>query len=65
MRSSRTLRLAQPFSASAWARRPSPMMSLTGMRGFSEPYGSWKMICMLRRSLRSSVPLRSMMSSPP
>ena len=30
------------------------MMSLTGIRGLSDPNGSWKMICILRRSGRSS-----------
>src|SRR5207244_9560289 len=32
-----------------WTRRPSPTISPTDMRGFSEPYGSWKMICTSRR----------------
>ena len=32
------------------------MMSSTGIRGFSEPYGSWKMICMRARILRISEP---------
>ena len=35
------------------------MMSLTGMRGFSEPTGSWKMICIRRRSLLRSAPFFS------
>ena len=43
--------------SSPWASRPSPMMSLTGIRGLSDPNGSWKMICILRRSGRSSSAL--------
>ena len=46
---SRALRSFMP-----WASSPSPMMSLTGIRGFSDPNGSWKMICIFRRSGRSS-----------
>src|SRR5436305_538690 len=33
------------------------MMSPTGIRGSSELYGSWKMICMSRRSCLSWLPL--------
>jgi hypothetical protein len=40
------------------------MMSLTGIRGFSDPNGSWKMICILRRSGRSSSWLIFVMSRP-
>ena len=40
------------------------MMSLTGMRGFSEPTGSWKMICIRRRIRFSSRPLRVATSLP-
>ena len=32
------------------------MMSLTGIRGLSEPTGSWKMICIRRRSFLRSSP---------
>ena len=34
------------------------------MRGLSEANGSWKTICMRRRSLRSGAPVRSVMSVP-
>src|SRR5574337_548467 len=40
--------------ARLWISNGSPTMSPTVMRGFNEEYGSWKMICMSRRSLRSS-----------
>ena len=30
----------------------------TVLRGFSDAYGSWKIICMSRRSSRSSPPLQ-------
>ena len=33
-------------------------------RGFSDAYGSWKIICMSRRSPRSSLPLSAVMSWP-
>ena len=33
----------------------SPMMAPTVMRGLSEANGSWKMICMSRRSARSAL----------
>ena len=36
----------------------SAIMSPTVMRGFSDEYGSWKMICIRRRVLRSSEPLQ-------
>ena len=32
-----------------WMRRPSPMLSPIGVRGSSDEYGSWKMICIRRR----------------
>ena len=35
------------------------MMSLTGIRGFSDPTGSWKMICIRRRSFLSALPFLS------
>jgi hypothetical protein len=40
------------------------MMSLIGIRGFSDPNGSWKMICSFRRSGRSSSWLSLVMSCP-
>ncbi|CAM5677312.1 hypothetical protein SCALM49S_00231 [Streptomyces californicus] len=42
----------------------SPMMSPTVMRGFSEVYGSWKTIWMLRRTAFSARPESREMSSP-
>ena len=32
-----------------WIRSPSPMLSPIGVRGSSDAYGSWKMICIRRR----------------
>ena len=40
------------------------MMSLMGIRGLSEPTGSWKMICIRRRSFLSSLPFLSKIGSP-
>ena len=40
------------------------MMSLTGMRGLSEPTGSWKMICIRRRMRLRSRPLSAGTSRP-
>ena len=42
--------------ASPWIRAPRRRSSPTVMRGLSDEYGSWKMICMRRRSARSSSP---------
>jgi hypothetical protein len=44
---------------------PSPMMSLMGIRGLSDPTGSWKMICIRRRSCLSSRPFFSKIFWPP
>ena len=41
------------------------MMSLTGIRGFSDPNGSWKMICIRLRNGRIPLGSRPVMSSPP
>ena len=38
-----------------WTSSPSPTISPTDMRGFSDPYGSWKMICTSRRISCSSL----------
>ena len=38
------------------------MIDPTVLRGFSDAYGSWKTICMSRRSARSSSPLIRVMS---
>ena len=42
---------------------PSSRMSATRMRGFSDAYGSWKMIWMLRRASTSASPSRLNRSS--
>ena len=42
----------------------SPMIEPTRRRGFSEPYGSWKIICISRRSGRSSARDSVLMSVP-
>ena len=47
-------RTAARVFASLWIISASPMIAPTVMRGLSEAYGSWKMICMSRRSARSS-----------
>ena len=36
-------------SATPWIANGSPMIEPTRRRGLSEPYGSWKIICMRRR----------------
>ncbi len=43
----------------------SSSMSPTVMRGLSEPYGSWKMICISRRSDRTSRSGNAKRSRPP
>ena len=45
--------------ARLWISSGSPMMLPTVMRGLSEAYGSWKIICILRRILRSSLAARA------
>ena len=40
------------------------MIEPTVLRGFSDAYGSWKIICMSRRRSRSSPPFRCVMSRP-
>src|SRR5271154_2660044 len=42
--------------ASLWMISASPMIARTVIRGFSEANGSWKMICMSRRSAPSALP---------
>ena len=51
-------------SASHWMRRPSPMLAPIGIRGSSDAYGSWKMIC-IRRRIGFSLPLDSAVMSVP
>ena len=43
---------------------PSPMISPTDMRGFSDAKGSWKIICMRRRSGRRAPRARPLSSCP-
>ena len=50
--------------ARRWIAIASPTISRTVMRGFRLEYGSWKMICIRRRSGRSSRCERCVMSSP-
>ena len=40
------------------------MIAPTDMRGFSDAYGSWKIICILRRMRRRSPPLSFVSSVP-
>ncbi len=42
----------------------SPMIEPTVLRGFSDEYGSWKIICMSRRSGLSTVRDECAMSLP-
>ena len=53
----RSLRAA-PF-ASLWVSIGSLMIEPTVIRGSSDPYGSWKMICMRRRIRRNSFALQA------
>ncbi len=46
------------------SRNGVPMIEPIVFRGFSDAYGSWKIICMSRRSSRSSLPLSVVMSWP-
>jgi hypothetical protein len=48
-----------------WIRRPSPMLSPIGVRGSSEPNGSWKTICIRRRCCFRAGPSSRVMSTPP
>ena len=41
--------------ATSWMTNGSPMIEPTVRRGFSDEYGSWKIICISRRSGRSSA----------
>ena len=51
-------------SAMPWIANGSPMIDPTRRRGFSEPYGSWKIICMSRRNGRILLRDSVLMSSP-
>jgi hypothetical protein len=46
------------------AINPSSTISATDMRGESEPYGSWKTICISRRSGRIAFDVRPSMARP-
>ena len=54
---------ASRSSRTPWIRIGSPMMSRTGMRGLSDAYGSWKTICMSRRSVAQRLARRRVTSS--
>ena len=59
-------RACASLSASRWKRMGSAMMSSTRMRGFSEEYGSWKIIWIWRRKgLSCFSPLSAVRSVPP
>ena len=60
MRASNSARLF----VSLWIVSASPTIAPTVMRGLSEAYGSWKMICMSRASARSSSLLARVTSLP-
>ena len=47
-----TLRLRSWPVAVLWIANGSPMIDPTRRRGFSDPYGSWKIICISRRNGR-------------
>ena len=55
---------APPASPMPWIRSPSPMLSPMGVRGSSDAYGSWKMICIRRRYGLRRAPLSFGMSTP-
>lgn len=57
-------RLLPLGATSGWISYGSPMMSPTVMRGFSEVYGSWKTIWMLRRTVFIDLAESLVMSSP-
>ena len=57
-------RLIVFFGTVLWIRNGSPMICPTVCRGFSDAYGSWKIICISRRSGRSSPAESFVMSWP-
>ena len=59
----RFLRLPASDSTS-WMTNGSPMIEPTVLRGFSDEYGSWKIICMSRRNGLSSLRDRCAISWP-
>ena len=46
-------RLVPARASTPWSRNGAPTIVPTVCRGFSDEYGSWKIICMSRRSGRS------------
>ena len=48
---------APPSLCMPWMTNGSEMIEPTVLRGFSDEYGSWKIICISRRSAFSSAPL--------
>ena len=63
-RSPRTRSRCSLPRAMRWIVSASPTMAPAVMRGFSDEYGSWKMICMCRRSSRNSSFERLSISRP-
>ena len=60
-----TTRLRSPLPwCIPWIANGSEMIVPTVRRGFSDEYGSWKIICISRRSGLSSFVLRSAISRP-
>ena len=63
--SSCTVRLRSPSPvAIRCTTSGSAMIAPTVLRGFSDEYGSWKIICMSRRSRFSGAPFAAVMSAP-
>ena len=63
--SSRTREATIAFAVPGWCTRTgSPTRRSTEWRGFSDEYGSWKIICILVRSGRSSLSGKVVISVP-
>ena len=60
----RPLALGRRPCACPWITNGSAMIEPTVLRGFSDEYGSWKIICISRRSAFSSSPLMCAISWP-
>ncbi len=60
-----TSRFRSPLSgSSSWIANGSPMIEPTVLRGFSDEYGSWKIICTSRLIAFSAAPSERVMSLP-
>ena len=57
-------RRSAAFNFIPCAISPSSTISATDMRGESEPYGSWKTICISRRSGRIALECRPSIARP-